>query len=218
MMIRFYKTVFFLFACLTSSLWIATEGFSQNLGIATHPINPYDLNVDVQRAGDAFLIHVSYIVPINICQAMAFLTNYEDAKNIPGIVHSKIISRDGIKVRVERHVQSDTIALWIEQAHIELNKLGDVGAAAASYRRAWEEKGGPYYAARIYAELLKRQGRNAEAYAWLCALHPQLPRDDEAADAPLVLTRIRELERTLRVSPEQAFRPEAPAVPVGRSL
>jgi hypothetical protein len=49
-------------------------------------------------------------------------------------------------------------------------------------------------------------------------LYPQLPRDDEAADAPLVLTRIRELERTLRMAPEQAFRPEAPAVPVGRSL
>ena len=68
MMIRFYKIVFFLFTCLTSSLWIVTEGSSQNLGIATNPINPYDLKVDVKRAGDAFLIHVSFIVPIKIHQ------------------------------------------------------------------------------------------------------------------------------------------------------
>jgi hypothetical protein len=118
------------------------------------------------------------------------------------------------QIAAARRVQSDAIALWIEQAHIELNKLGDIAAAAASYRRAWEEKGGPYYAARIYAELLKREGLNSEAYAWLCALYPQLPRDDEAADAPLVLARIRELERTLRVAPEQIFRPEL-AVTVG---
>lgn len=121
------------------------------------------------------------------------------------------------QIAAARRVQAETIPLWIEQAHIELNKLGDVAAAADSYRRAWEEKGGPYYAARIYAELLKRQGRHAEAYAWLRALYPQLPPDDEAADAPLVLARIRELERTLRIAPEQAFRPEV-AMPVGRSL
>ena len=145
-MIRFYKTVFFLFACLTSSLWIATEGFSQNLGIATHPINPYDLNVDVQRAGDAFLIHVSYIVPINICQAMAFLTNYEDAKNIPGIVHSKIISRVGIKVRVERHVQERIVLIpitmksiieYTEVSQSQLNFEQLVGDTR-SYKGSWQ--------------------------------------------------------------------------------
>ena len=82
-MIHFYKTiVFLLFACLTTSLWFISEGFSQNLGIATNPGNSYDLKVDVKRAGDAFLIHVSYNVPISGCQAIAFLTNYEDAKNV----------------------------------------------------------------------------------------------------------------------------------------
>ena len=106
-----------------------------------------------------------------------------------------------------RRVQTAQAALWVEQANIELNKLGDVAAAAASYRRAWEQPGGPYYAARIYAELLRLQGKNAEAYAWLRALHPQLPADDEAADAPLVLARIRELERTLAVPAAESYRP-----------
>ncbi len=113
-MTRFYKIAFFLFVGLISSLLIVTEGFSQNLGIATtNTINPYDLKVDVKRAGDAFLIQVSYIVPINVCQALAFLTNYEDAKNIPGIVESKIISRDGNKVRIERHVQERIVLIPI---------------------------------------------------------------------------------------------------------
>jgi tetratricopeptide (TPR) repeat protein len=104
-----------------------------------------------------------------------------------------------------RRVQRDPVPLWLERANIELNKLGDVAAAAASYRQAWEAPGGPYYAARIYAELLKRQGRNPEAYQWLRELHRKLPRDDEAADAPLVLARIRELEKVLAIAPADRY-------------
>lgn len=105
-----------------------------------------------------------------------------------------------------RRVQAGQASLWIEQANIELNKLGDLAAAAASYRRAWEEPRGPYYAARIYGELLRRQGKNEEAYAWLKALYPQLPAEDEAADAPLVWSRLQALEKVLAVPPERAFR------------
>ena len=112
-----------------------------------------------------------------------------------------------VALAAARRVQTAQAALWVEQANIELNKLGDVAAAAASYRRAWEQPGGPYYAARIYAELLRLQGKNAEAYAWLRALHPQLPADDEAAVAPLVLSSIRELERTLAVPAAESYRP-----------
>jgi len=36
-------------------------------------------------------------------------------------------------------------------------------------------------------------------------LHPRLPRNDEAAAADLVLARIRQLERELRVAPEAAY-------------
>jgi hypothetical protein len=146
MMIRFYKIAFFLFTCLTSSLWIVPEGSSQSLGIATNPINPYDLKVDVKRAGDAFLIHVSFIVPINACEAIAFLTNYEDAKNIPGIVESKIISRDGNKVRVERHVQERIILIpitmksiveYTELSQSQLNFEQLVGDTR-SYKGSWQ--------------------------------------------------------------------------------
>lgn len=100
--------------------------------------------------------------------------------------------------------------LWVERANIELNRLQDPAAAAESYRRAWEQPGGPYFAARLHAELLRRMGRKAEALAWLKDLHPKLPPGDEAAAAPVVLERIRELERELGVEAAQAYRPTVP--------
>ena len=99
--------------------------------------------------------------------------------------------------------------LWIERANIQLTRLRDVAAAAVSYRRAWEQPNAPYYAARLHAEMLKRLGRKPEALAWLIQLHPQLPPDDESACADLVLARIRELERELRVPAAEAYRPHS---------
>ncbi len=100
-----------------------------------------------------------------------------------------------------------SVDLWVERANIELNRLGDLDAAAASYRRAWELPGAPYYVARLHAEVLRRAGRKAEALAWLARLHPQLPPGADGAAAEVVLERIRELERELGVPPEQAYRP-----------
>lgn len=100
-------------------------------------------------------------------------------------------------------------ALWVERANIELNRLHDVAAAAASYRRASEQPGAPDYAARLHAELLKRLGRKAEALAWLIRLHPQLPPADEAT--AVVLGRIRDLEQELRVPPAARYRPAGAA-------
>lgn len=97
--------------------------------------------------------------------------------------------------------------LWIEQANIELNRLGDTAAAAESYRRAWEQPRAPYYAARLHAELLRRLDRKAEALAWLVKLHTHLSPSDEAAGADLVLARIRDLERELGVPTGQGYRP-----------
>lgn len=100
-----------------------------------------------------------------------------------------------------------SVELWVEQANIELNRLRDLGAAAESYRRAWELPGAPYYVARLHAEVLRRAGRKAEALDFLVHLHPTLPRGDPGAAADVVLDRIRELERDLRVPDAQAYRP-----------
>ncbi len=98
--------------------------------------------------------------------------------------------------------------LWVERGNIELNRLHDLAAAAASYRRAWDQPNAPYYAARLHAELLRRLGRKAEALAWLVQVHPTLPVEDEGTD--VVLGRIRDLERELRVPTMQTYRPRSP--------
>lgn len=100
----------------------------------------------------------------------------------------------------------ESAELWVERAQIELNGLRDLAAAAASYRQAWRQPRGPYYAARLHAEMLRRLGRKAEALAWLIELHPALPPHDEAAAADAVLGRIRELESELGVPAERTYR------------
>jgi tetratricopeptide (TPR) repeat protein len=95
--------------------------------------------------------------------------------------------------------------LWVERANIELNKLRDLAAAAESFRRAWEQPHAPFYAARLYAELLRRQGKKAEALAWLERVHPLQPPDPEGGSEDVVLQRIRDLERELKVPPERAY-------------
>jgi tetratricopeptide (TPR) repeat protein len=97
--------------------------------------------------------------------------------------------------------------LWIEQANIQLHRIRDPAAAAESYRRAWEQPRAPYYAARLHAELLRRQGRKAEALEWLMKLHPTLPPGDDGAARDTVLERIRELERELNVPAASAYQP-----------
>ena len=97
--------------------------------------------------------------------------------------------------------------LWIERANIELHRMQDLAAAAESYRRAWEQPRAPYYAARLYAELLRRQGRKAEALDWLVKLYPTLPPGNDAAARDTVLDRIRDLERELNIPPARAYQP-----------
>lgn len=108
--------------------------------------------------------------------------------------------------------------LHVEVANVYLNRLKDAASAAEAYRLASQQPDAPFYAARIHAELLRRIGRNAEAYAWLKQLYPTLPKQVdvtrgiteyqvESAMAPVVLERIRELEKELNISESEAFKP-----------
>jgi len=64
--------------------------------------NPHDLHISISRAGARFDVQVQFTSPVNPCQAYAFLTNYEEAKNIPGILSSRVLGRESNKVLVER--------------------------------------------------------------------------------------------------------------------
>jgi len=103
----------------------------------------------------------------------------------------------------------DDPLLHIEIANFLLLKLDDLPAAAEHYRLAALQPTAPFYAARVYAELLRKQGRDRAAYEWLVALHPTLPpeRENLYAMADTVLGRIRELEEKLALAPSARYQP-----------
>lgn len=89
----------------------------------------------------------------------------------------------------------------LEIAQIYNNKLKDEEKAAEYYLKAWEMPNAPYYTARIHAELLRRQGKNAEAYAFLRKLYETAQDEgDPRANTPVILERIRDLEKELNVA------------------
>jgi len=87
---------------------------SCGIALAQESSNAYDLKVAVTRAGDRFQVSASYEVPITICEAFAFITDYEGAKNLPGILDSKVLSRSGNKVKVARLLEERILFIPFE--------------------------------------------------------------------------------------------------------
>lgn len=101
----------------------------------------------------------------------------------------------------------DSPRLYLEIGQIHMIRLDDPAEAAPWFRRASEQADAPHFAARVYAELLRRQGKNAEAYEFLKGLFRRLPDDDPYARKGIILERIRELEARLEVSRSETFEP-----------
>ncbi|MGC6424790.1 MAG: tetratricopeptide repeat protein [Lentimonas sp.] len=118
-----------------------------------------------------------------------------------------------------REFHPDDPRLYLETAQIYMNRLKDFVNAAKWFLRASEIPSAPYYAARMYAQLLREQGRDAEAYEFLKELYVSLP-DDPRAQKGVVLERIRVLEDALRTPLLFRFQAEAlgPVTLPGESL
>lgn len=84
------------------------------IAISAADQSPKDVIVDVHKVGDKFEVKASYSVPMDICNAFAFITDYEDARNIKGIAESKIISRTDNKVIVERKAKETVLLFPLE--------------------------------------------------------------------------------------------------------
>ncbi|MEY4496402.1 MAG: hypothetical protein RL744_1466 [Pseudomonadota bacterium] len=87
---------------------------SFGIACAQEASNAYDLKVAVTRSGDRFQVNASYEVPITVCEAFAFITDYEGIKNLPGVVDSKVLSRSGNKVKVARLLEERILFIPFE--------------------------------------------------------------------------------------------------------
>ena len=134
-----------------------------------------------------------------------------DAARVPSGVRRRIVEEQALAalnhLGKALNCHPGNAAIWVEMGNIHLYRRGDLLRAAECYRRAAVSPDAPRYAARIYAELLRRAGRDREAYVWLRRLHPTLTRDDPAAMSGVVLRRIRELEGKLRVPETERYAP-----------
>ena len=108
-----------------------------------------------------------------------------------------------LKTALEFHPEHPL--LTIEIANVHLNRLKDVETSSRYYLLASKHPDAPFYAARIYAELLRRLNRKPEAYEFLKKLYPTLPKNDVMAMDNVVMERIRELEAELEIPESSKF-------------
>ena len=107
--------------------------------------SPFDMKVVVDRVGANFHVYASYVVPVNECQAYAFLTDYEAAKNIPGISESRVINRIAKKVQVERVAEERVLFIPIYlRSLLVFSEVSDkrlefmqLEGPSKSYRGSW---------------------------------------------------------------------------------
>ena len=81
----------------------------------------------------------------------------------------------------------------------ENKKLEEVESAAASFKAAIDTGGAPYFAYRLYGDLLIEMGHKHEALQLLQSHYETLPDDLLEAMKPVVGDRIRLLKRELNI-------------------
>jgi hypothetical protein len=126
--------------------------------------NPYDIHLQIQPNADRFLIIADFKVSLSSCQATQFIRDYEAAKNFPGIKESKIVSRTGNQVQVERLVEDQILFIPVQMRSIvEYKEVSDqvlefkqISGDAKFYQGTWRlnpEDGGTRFQYRALIEL-----------------------------------------------------------------
>lgn len=110
-----------------------------------------------------------------------------------------------------RKFHPEKAKFYIETAQIYMNRLKDNVKAAEWFLVASQKPNAPTYAARIHGELLRRQGKQKEAYEFLKQLYRELP-NKPSSQKPVILDRIRELEVTLETPIWSRFKPDGTAL------
>lgn len=124
----------------------------------------FDLHLQVQPSADRFQIVADFKVGLSMCQAVLFIRDYEAAKNFPGIKESKIVSRTGNQIFVERLVEEQILFIPVQMRSIveyrevsdQLLEFKQVSGDAKFYQGSWRlnaEGGGTRFQYRALIEL-----------------------------------------------------------------
>jgi len=105
----------------------------------------YKIKVDVTQQGSVFHTHASFYLPLSVCQSYRYLTDYDAATNIPGVVASTTTRIDANKAQVERVLQERILFFPIKMRMVlEVTELPNQGTdfvqisgEAKSYKGAW---------------------------------------------------------------------------------
>jgi hypothetical protein len=105
----------------------------------------YKIKVDVVQKGNVFHTQASFYLPLNVCQSYRYLTDYDAATNIPGVVTSITKRIDTNKAQVERVLQERILFVPIKMRMVleftELPNLGtdfvQISGEAKFYKGAW---------------------------------------------------------------------------------
>jgi hypothetical protein len=123
----------------------------------------YNLKVDVTQQGNVFQTQASFYLPLNLCQSYRYITDYDAATRIPGVVASTTTRVDARKARVERVLEERILFFPIKMRMVleftELPSQGtdfvQISGEAKSYKGGWRlepEGGGTLFKYRTESE------------------------------------------------------------------
>jgi hypothetical protein len=105
----------------------------------------YQITVDVVEQEGLYKTNASFALPLKLCQAYKYITDYDAAKNIPGVVSSTSTRMDTGKVRVERLLQERILffplrfhmVLEVTELHNKGTNFVQTAGEAKSYKGSW---------------------------------------------------------------------------------
>lgn len=107
---------------------------------------PYKLDVQVHQSNNTFETRASFQLPLSPCQAWSYLTNYDAATHIPGVVSSKTQRQPDGHIRVERELR-ETLLFFPIRMHtvLEFTEIApqstqfvQLEGEAKSHRGSWQ--------------------------------------------------------------------------------
>ena len=124
--------------------WIVLVSLA-SMGQVNAAPEDYQIKVDVVQQGTVFQTQASFYLPLNLCQSYRYLTDYDAATNIPGVVSSTTTRIDARKVRVERLLQERILFFPVKMRMVlemtELPQQGtdflQISGEAKSYKGSW---------------------------------------------------------------------------------